>query len=170
MGTHTLLLLGCTNTEPRTEVRVPRGHPACKHGAGPGSRRLVSPYPVSAPRQPLPGPVLFRGQDGAVRGVRVTGRGAEGPRVWEGQVGSAPLAAHSQYIPLPPLPSRCQSGSTMPCPEPVGRGRLRLVGCVQLLEPRGGRQREVGALTVLAAWAREAGGTEAEGALAGAPM
>lgn len=74
MGTHTLLLLECMNTEQRTEVRVPHGHPACKHGAGPSSRWLVSPCPVSAPREPLPGPVLFRGQDGAVRRVGVTGR------------------------------------------------------------------------------------------------
>lgn len=97
-----------------------------------------------------------------------TGQGAERPESnWE----TSPLSFPGKYVPLPPLPSRCQSDSAVPCLEPMEKGRVQSVGtdAVQSQSSEKGC-REAGAVTLLAAWAREAGGTEAVGALAGAPM
>lgn len=93
---------------------------------------------------------------------------------WEAREETS-LSGHRKYIPLPPLPSRCHSDSAVPCPGPMKRGR-----CGQQAQtPRApcvapwatsGRWGEAGTVTLLAAGPREVGGTEAAGALAGAPV
>lgn len=51
------------------------------------------------------------------------GRGAERPEAREEPC----LSGHRKYIPLPPLPSRCQSDSAVPCPGPMRKGGVRSV-------------------------------------------
>lgn len=132
--------------EYRGGYRSESGSKACpkslgsEHRAGPSSVRLCSSYSVSlCPGSLSPGLVVFRDQDGGW---------GHWKRGWEGQACSAPLAGHGRYVPLPPLPSRCQSDSAMPCAEPVGRRRVQSVGCVRPQRPKGEVERSRGSYLV----------------------
>lgn len=133
-----------------------------EHRAGPSSVQLCSSYSVSlCPTSLSPGLVLFRGQDGGVGSLE---EGLRDPKpaqlLW--------LVTASTYR----CPHCLQDASRTPLCHvqslwgDAGSSRWAVSGPSA---PRG-RWREAGAVTLLAARAREAGGTEAAGALAGTPM